>query len=130
MIGYCANRQTATCIVVPLKEATTCHILYRNRPNDIQLGLQGSWCLQNSLQDYFTAKCDILILRVRLKVGFYSHEYQLTRIPYTVLSCQNKLVGCPLGVPISYNRNVRCAMVMDLAVLILTCLLYLIYDLY
>ena len=33
----------------------------------------------------------------------YSREYRLTRITYTVLIFKNKIVvGCPLGVPISY----------------------------
>ena len=86
------------CIVAPLKYAITSYILYRNRHNYIQRGLQGPWRLQNSLQDYFTAKCDFLILRVRFKVVFFTHtstnseEYRI----------QNKLVGCPLGAPISY----------------------------
>ena len=76
---------TAMCIVAPLKYSITSYILYRNRRNYIQRGLQGPWRLQNSLQDYFTAKCDFLILRVRVrfKVGFYSHENQLRRIPYS-----------------------------------------------
>ena len=38
----------------------------------IQQALQGPWCLQNRLLDYFTAKCDFLIhvFRVRFKVAF------------------------------------------------------------
>ena len=43
--------------------------------------------LPNSLQHYFTAKLDFLILRVRFKVSFYSLENPLPRIPHiTVLS--------------------------------------------
>ena len=43
--------------------------------------------LPNSLQHYFTTKCDFLILRVRYKVSFKSLEYPLPRISYiTVLS--------------------------------------------
>ena len=108
-INICAKRQLTRALSPPpplLKETITCHILYRSRPNDVHRGggaLQGPLHFQNSLQVYFTAKCDNLILRVRFKVGFNSHEYRLTRIPYIVLSFQNKLVGCTLGVPISYN---------------------------
>ena len=58
--------------------------------------------LQKSLQDYFTARFYFLILRVRFKVGFCSDECLLTVIPFTVLSTLSNLVGCPLGVPISY----------------------------
>ena len=47
---------------------------------------------------------------VIFKVGFFSHEYRLTRIPYTVLSSQNQLVGSPLdliGVPISFLFSLK-----------------------
>ena len=92
----------AMCFVVPLKEATTSYMLYKTRLNDIQRGLQWPLCLPNSLQRYFTAKCDFLMLRVRFKAGFYSLKYQLTQYRIIVLSSKNKLVGCPLGAPISY----------------------------
>ena len=55
--------------------------------NDIQRGgvFKGPFRLPNSLQHYFTAKCDFFMHKVRLKVGFYSleTEYRLTRILYT-----------------------------------------------
>ena len=80
-----------------------CYILYRNRPNDIQPGLQGPRGLQKSLQDYFTARFYFLILRVRFKIVFCSDKCRLLVILFTVLSAGNKLVGCPLGVHISYK---------------------------
>ena len=97
----------AMCIVVPLKEAITSYMFYRNRPNDIQGGLQWPLCLPNSLQRYFTAKCDFFMLRVRFKVGFYSLKYQLTQYCIIVISSKNKLVGCPLGAPISYYLKLQ-----------------------
>ena len=36
----------------------------------------------------------IFALSLTFKVGFYSYEYGLPRIPYPVLFSQNKLFGC------------------------------------
>ena len=66
--------QKANCFVLgawcipPLKKAIASYMLYWNMPNDIQRGLQGPWHLQGSLQHYFTAKYDFLILKVRFKI--------------------------------------------------------------
>ena len=51
--------------------------------------------LPNSLQHYFTAKCDFLTLRLSFKVSFYSLEYTLTRIPYIDFELKKVLLPPP-----------------------------------
>ena len=57
--------------------------------------------LLNSLQHYFTGKCDFLILQVRFKLSFYSWSIHSHEYGTTVLSDL-----LPIGAPITYYRRV------------------------
>ena len=78
-------------------------ILYctRNRRNYIQQGLQGPCTFNIACRIILQLNVIALYSDCGLTI-FYTHEYRLTRKTYTVLFTQNKLVGCPLAVPISY----------------------------
>ena len=73
-------------------------LLYRNRLNDIQRGLQRLLCLPNSLQHYFTSKCDFFINIVKFKVGFYSleTEYRLAWTPYNCAILSEQIGWLPI----------------------------------